>query len=242
MDSQNTLMIIDETTLYTILGVAESADTETISNKYRQIAKQLHPDKFSNIDSEKQQELRAMFSKITAAFNTLKDNKTRTKYDLEMKIKKSQNETSRLQKEITKYQSHGIKSTLPGISVPNLQTSNIPPEKPMEDKEKKNIERGYFILEQAKNYISQQKFDEAINLLKQITQRYPKEAAFHSYLGLVMLKKGWNGYAQAEFKIALHYNPDDEIALKNIQQAKQTTPLKIEDKKPGFWETLFRRK
>ena len=87
----------------------------------------------------------------------------------------------------------------------------------LEELREKCLERekasAYNALEHAKKYIIQLKFDEAINLLLQITDKFPQEALFHSYLGLAMQRKGWTGYSQAEFKVALHYNPQEQIAL-----------------------------
>ncbi len=74
-------------------------------------------------------------------------------------------------------------------------------------------EEAFHVLDQAKKYIVQLKFEEAINLLQQVIDRFPQEAVFHSYLGLAMQRKGWIGYAQACFKVALHYDPQEQIAL-----------------------------
>ena len=98
-------------------------------------------------------------------------------------------------------------------------SSDIPPlsKKVLEELIKQRQEtdkvKAYEMLDQAKKYIVQLRFDEAIALLQQILDRFPQEAVFHSYVGLAMQRKGWTGYAQASFKVALHYNPYDQIAL-----------------------------
>ena len=61
---------------YEILGVGREAPTDEIKKKYRELAKQHHPD--ANQGSKKSEEF---FKSITAAYETLKDKKKRQAYD-----------------------------------------------------------------------------------------------------------------------------------------------------------------
>jgi len=60
---------------YTILGVSESDDKETIKKAYRELAKKYHPDKNKEEGGEER------FKKISEAYNTLSDPDSRMKYD-----------------------------------------------------------------------------------------------------------------------------------------------------------------
>ncbi len=85
---------------------------------------------------------------------------------------------------------------------------------------------------QAKSLINQKKYDEAIEILRTLIQMFPKEADYHSYIGLAMLGKGWSGYAMAEFKVALHYAPDNKIALEKYIPNSVFTPKKADHPEP----------
>jgi len=108
------------------------------------------------------------------------------------------------------------------------------------------------LFEQANIFINAKNYDDAINVLKDLIMRNAKEAQYHSYLGLALESKGWSGYAQAEFKVALHYDPQDPLALKYYNHKntatlsnKQTTPLvevEQEKRKTGFFRSLFGKK
>ena len=69
-------MIYDALGYYKILEVDVLADDKTIKIKYRDKAKQWHPD---HNESENALEI---FQKISVAYDILKDNKTRTMYDM----------------------------------------------------------------------------------------------------------------------------------------------------------------
>ena len=62
--------------LYGVLGVAKSADADTIKKSYRRMAKDLHPDK--NPGNKKAEET---FKKVNHAFDVLSDTKKRALYD-----------------------------------------------------------------------------------------------------------------------------------------------------------------
>ncbi len=68
--------------------------------------------------------------------------------------------------------------------------------------------------ENAKKYIETEDFDAAIGTLRTLIDTHPNIAEYHSNLGLALHLKGWEGYAQAEFKIALHFDPIDSLAIK----------------------------
>lgn len=70
----------DELNLYEILGVAENASVADISKQYMSIAKKYHPDRFREEGFEKTL-VEKVFSKVSEAFQTLKNPQTRQDYD-----------------------------------------------------------------------------------------------------------------------------------------------------------------
>jgi tetratricopeptide (TPR) repeat protein len=68
------------------------------------------------------------------------------------------------------------------------------------------------MFDKAKHYLEKGEYHEAINLFRKLIELKNDEPKYHTYLGLSLMKKGWDTYAQAEFKIALEYDPNDTIA------------------------------
>jgi curved DNA-binding protein CbpA len=214
------LFILKEENPYLILNVPETVDLETVSKIYKQLARQYHPDKFSSLrGSPEYKDIELIFSKVTKAFNTIKDPQQRKQYDLEAKLKKliAEDHKSRIQ------------TTSPGLN------HNFDMKK---TKEEIKQEQSKTMFMSGKKYLNEGDFDKAIECFKFAVTNKPEDAEYHSHLGLAMMNKGWNGYAQAEFKVALNYNPNDEIALRhykilsevNSGNKNKTQPKNIQDK------------
>ena len=61
---------------YAILGVENKADGATIKKKYRQLARELHPDK-----TKGDKKLEDKFKEVSEAYDILSDEKKRAEYD-----------------------------------------------------------------------------------------------------------------------------------------------------------------
>ncbi len=64
---------------YSILGVSSTATIGEIKMAYMKLARQYHPDKFT--DEQEKQKANEHFAKITAAYRVLSDEKLRAEYD-----------------------------------------------------------------------------------------------------------------------------------------------------------------
>jgi molecular chaperone DnaJ len=69
---------------YAILGVDKKADGATIKKKYRQLARELHPDK-----TKGDKKLEDRFKEVSEAYDILSDDKTRAEYDQAREMFKS---------------------------------------------------------------------------------------------------------------------------------------------------------
>jgi curved DNA-binding protein CbpA len=67
------------TNYYTILGVSKNATSAEIKKVYLKLAQKYHPDRY--MDAEEKKTAHDIFSRITAAYRTLSDEKLRAKYD-----------------------------------------------------------------------------------------------------------------------------------------------------------------
>lgn len=227
------LYILDEINCYKILGLEGTCDVDSISKKYRELAKSFHPDANHGISEKDKNEINRLFQKITNAFNILKDPEERKKHDHELNILKFKNKPINEPKKVNNTESSQFSFTF-------SQVKYVDPKEVQKEREKKELELAENRLSQAKKYIDEDRNDEAIAILRDLVEKYNTNASYHSYLGLAMHNKGWTGYAQAEFKVSLHYNPNDEIALKyrtaNFTPPKVVTKLdsKNNDKDSGL--------
>lgn len=73
-------MELDQTTLYSILGLSSNATHTEISKSYKNLARRLHPDKSKSTYSEE------LFKLIVEAHSTLTDEQEKSRYDRELML------------------------------------------------------------------------------------------------------------------------------------------------------------
>ena len=66
---------------YDILGLPRNATTQQVRDRFRSLARELHPDRFQG---DEKSEAEARFQEITQAFNVLNDPARRREHDLEL--------------------------------------------------------------------------------------------------------------------------------------------------------------
>lgn len=231
------LHLLNETNYYKILGVNESSSLEVITKEYRLLAKKLHPDVYPNSTPDEKQRISQVFQKITHAFNFLKDAEKKNSYDRELSLQRAKSEVKVVVPEIKKATPNNPSAPVSGIKDdPRIKSGftfskfeSVDTDKIRADRDAKEKEQAKANFEKARKLIDQKNYDEAVNILRTLTEKYGNNAEYHGYLGLAMQEKGWNGYAQAEFKVALHFDPNNEIALANYKPSGKS-PEKTENK------------
>lgn len=233
---QEILFISNEKDPYKILGITDDSDIETINRVYRDLAKKYHPDRFAHLSNKDEiKEIAYLFTKITGAFNKLKDPEARKRYDFEKQFR------------LSKIEAETKPDSAININSQNSININISPMNKninADFKQRKSDEAEALFNSGLSSY-NQNKFEEAINNFQSAIKIEAKVAKYHSYLALAMKKKGWDGYAQAEFKVALHYDPSDKIALENYVPSDSVKPkaeINPVEKKPGFFDKFFKKK
>jgi len=260
----------EKTDYYKILNVPRTVDDKHLYSAYTAVAKKYAVPPGAPLSV--QNRLEAEFEIYQKAYNTLSNPENRRNYDLQLRIldiKKEQVylegeaekeiERQKLQRQkkleaerVVDLQTKSpikndprLKDSLSGVmisqfkpvEIDNKKLDQIRSEREQKEKLKKDI-----IFAKAKKQYELGDFDTAIDVMRSLLDKYPKVAEFHSYIGLVLQAKGWIGYAQAEFKVALHFDPADEIALKNYKPSDKPSRTKEREEKPGFFSNLFRKK
>jgi curved DNA-binding protein CbpA len=212
------LKILNESDPYLIIGVEESAVFDDINKQYKLLAKEFHPDRYSNSNPQEKKEIELLFSKITSAFNLLKDPEERKKFDYEKRMRIKREE---ILKDIQN-KSSGLSpfNTQSGsINLQSIFTDNKVDSQDIKYKKAENLFTGSLIK------YNRGELDAAIADLQAAIELNPKVARYHSSLGLAMKEKGWTGYAMAEFKIALNFDPNDNLALEHYKNSPEKKNL-----------------
>ncbi|HEY9840950.1 MAG: DnaJ domain-containing protein [Candidatus Sericytochromatia bacterium] len=210
--------ILKEENLFTILNVQTSASTEDIRSAYKKLVKEVHPDRFSNSNEKVKAE--EAFKRLGVAFNTLRDPLMRKDYE----------------RIVDRHvgPSYGP-STSPGATArpapppgtgPISSTRPGPQATPNKAREETLIELAERHYQSGKAFERKNMMDDAIKEYQEAIRIRNETAKYHSQLGLALDKKGWTGYAQAEFKVALHFDPTDKLALKHYKPTAGSSQVK----------------
>lgn len=227
--------------LFATLGVSQEAQDSELKKAYLKLAKKYHPDKFLE-ENEEKLEAQRLFSKITVAYDTLSDPKKRQHY-LELRRLLA----SHLPENQVSSSSNLQNSTISNEpqthhqNTPVQQVNKVPEEEKREthsaDKVKEEQARALFNL--GMDFIKKKKLDQAIDYFKQAIATKDNISEFHTQLGLAYQQKNWTGMAQAEFKLALKYNPTDRVAKSNLGSSGKDSKSESGEKKGGFFANLF---
>jgi tetratricopeptide (TPR) repeat protein len=216
MESTELEAIIQETDLFKVLGLEFTASPEDVRMAYKKLAKQAHPDMFTDFVLKEKAE--QAFIRIGEAFNTLRDPFKRKDYERTLDRVREAEERAR----------EAERAKQAKAQAPPAPSAKMPP-KPQVSKEaaekalNARKEQAEVHFKQGKQHESKNMLDEAVREYQECIRLCNEEAKYHSQLGLVLQKKKWTGYAQAEFKVALHFDPTDKIALKNYQPSAGLT-------------------
>jgi curved DNA-binding protein CbpA len=74
---------------YQVLGIAQTVEDSEIKRTYFSIAKRFHPDKFHNAENNLRDRLQESFTRVSQAYDTLRDKKSRELYDFKIRKQNS---------------------------------------------------------------------------------------------------------------------------------------------------------
>lgn len=206
--------ILKEENLFSILNITSDATSEDIRSAYKKLVKEVHPDRFT--DKTEKVKAEEAFKRLGVAFNTLRDPLQRKDYERVVeRFAPSYSSPSR---------SSPPPSSPPRPTSPSSRPTQSPrPAAPGQDPAVAK-QREQARLEQAEKHYQTGREFERKNMMEDAIKEYQEAiriknevAKYHSQLGLALDKKGWSGYAQAEFKVSLHFDPTDKLALKHYK-------------------------
>jgi len=216
--------ILQEENLFTILNITSSSSTEDIRSAYKKLVKQIHPDRFMEAELKLQAE--EAFKRVGVAFSTLQDPLLRKDYERSMSV--------RIQTTASANASRPNSSSAPPR--PGSPGASAKPAQPAKDKQEARQAQAAKHYQSGLEYDRKNQLEDAIREYKEAIRIHNEVATYHSHLALALQKKGWTGYAQAEFKVALHFDPTDKVALKHYQPTAGQN-----GKSTGFkWLNVFR--
>ena len=196
MNKSELTTLLHERNLFHVLGLEASAPPEEIHVAYKKLAKQAHPDLFSS--GELKELAEQTFVHINNAYNVLRDPFKRQEYE----------------RTLQRTEPTPVTEAPARASTPEQPKTAAPAEDKARTARRQLAESHFNIgrEHERKNLIDDaiREYQEAIRLANDV-------AKYHSQLGVALQKKDWKGYAQAEFKVALHFDPTDKIALKHYQ-------------------------
>lgn len=186
------------TDYYEILGVARGAGAPEIRQAYMRLAKQRHPDLFTDLHEKARAQ--SFFQDLTTAFNTLFNEKTRAEYDQESEQKKKLLTPEDLARD--SYERALATAEAGGSADEELTLLRAAVHHQPNDA-RYHAALGRFLGKRATFA------REAIQSLERATQLAPQTAAFFADLALLFLKQGMKLRAQKAAEQALRLAPGD---------------------------------
>jgi curved DNA-binding protein CbpA len=182
---------------YEILGVPKSAAASDIRQAYVRLAKERHPDRFT--DPAQKAAAQSFFQDLTTAFNTLFNERTRAEYDQESERKKPVTPEELAQDSYERALALAESGGSPEEALDLLRAAAH--HQPNEAKYHATL--GRFLAKRATFA------REAIQSLERATQLSPQTAAFFADLALLLHKQGMKLRAQKAAEQALRLAPKD---------------------------------
>ncbi|HIE05571.1 MAG TPA: J domain-containing protein [bacterium (Candidatus Stahlbacteria)] len=205
---------------YTILGVSKSATAGEIRNAYLRLARELHPDRI--LDPKKKAEAQERFSKVTMAYRILSDPVKRRDYDKKTSKGRTEVHESREVQAKNAFQ-RGLLYLKRGDPWRALSLLRIA----YRFDPQKAIYLSYLGLALVK---TKQYKVEGVDKLTSAAKMELFNPIVHVNLGLAYKTLGDIEKAIASFQEALHWDPNNLIALREIEKV---------GKKKGFFGKFF---
>ncbi|MCC6130214.1 MAG: DnaJ domain-containing protein [Acidobacteria bacterium] len=211
---------------YEVLGVPRDASEELIRDRFRVLARESHPDRFT--DQEKKRAAEVRFQLLTEAVNVLTNGPRRKAHDFELDKSKGQNgpDPAAIAKV---YLAKGVKSYKENDFVTAVQMFDLSVQH--NNKDAKALH--YLAMACVKVPNQARKGIEAIEAALKME---PQNPFFLREAGKLYLQVGLKSKAERFFEEALKWNPDDTEVRRHI------TDLKGPSEQKNLFGSFFGRK
>ena len=181
-----------ERSAYEVLGLDPAATKDEIKKRYRELARQYHPDV-----NQKNPSAAKIFNQVTQAYKTLSDDDSRKTYDAELRLRQQQAQRGAARS--------GGTTTPPRTSAPGTTT---PPPRPSPAASEAARLTG-----EAQDAFSRGRLAEARDLAAQARRLNPRSAEALEVLGDIYHRQGRNEDAMAAYSMALQINPRNQRVM-----------------------------
>jgi tetratricopeptide (TPR) repeat protein len=212
---------------YEILGVGKNATTAEVRSAYLKLARERHPDKFP--DPAKRAEAQEFFKDLTAAFNTLSNDRERQEYDASL--------------------------ARPRATAPE-DIARQAYERGVHEYEAKNFHEAVELLRNAVNHAPGEAryhaalaktlarnphwVREAMQTMEKAIQLAPRVAGYHTEMAEMLLAQGLKIRARKAAEAALGLDPGDARAGAVLAETGGSPPP--DDSEGGGLRSILRRK
>lgn len=207
---------------YDTLGVSPTSTTAEIRRAYHRLARDHHPDRFT--DPTEKQRAEQRFTEMSEAFNTLSDASRRREYDAVL-AKPDTGETS-AQKEAKSYHRAGVAKQSEGAHPEAVRLFKAAFH--LDPKIEYHVHLAQAL--QAANELS-----EAARVWDEVVKREPANSRYLSLAGACFEQAGMNIRARRMYESALRLDKGDKRAIEAIER------LSEDPKKTGILGGLFKR-
>lgn len=236
---------------YEVLGVPQSASTDEIKKKYRELARKFHPDVVQDkILGQK------VFSQINQAYHVLADPDRRASYNNSLAggERNGQIATAPTANGVrpsgSPFPASGSRSPAPGAATasrPNGLTANTAPGPTLDPQQSASIAR---FLSDAQTAVMEGKFANVLLICEKILEVDPRNAKALDMLGDALKQMGKPEQAAAAYRRSLQIAPSALVQAKLDQLTRAAAPPRTappqpdigKDDKPGGLGRFFGRK
>jgi len=211
---------------YEIIGVARTASSAEIRSAYAKLARERHPDRFS--DPAEKARAEEFFKDLTTAFNTLASEKNRREYDASLERPRAAPPQEIAQNAYARgVQMYEAKKYHEAVELLRTAAGLFPEEPRYQHALGKALARNPHWAR------------DGIQAIEKAVQLAPRLAAYQSDLAELLLAQGLKIRARKVAEGALRLSPTDEKALHVLEQAGPSEP---EPPAPGGLRGLLKRK
>jgi curved DNA-binding protein CbpA len=191
---------------YQILGVDKSASADSIKKAYLKLARERHPDRFT--DPDERQKADRFFKDLTAAFNTLSNPSSRRDYDESLsKPKQTAPEDIAADAFARGLQAYQQREFDDAVDLLRAAVHHVP------GKAEYRAALGRALARNPKWA------REAIGEIEKAVELAPRHAEFHAELAALYLRQGLKLRARRAAEAGLKVAPGDKRLLKVIEQS-----------------------